>query len=93
MIRQDFSDLPPRYFLMLAMDKLAKIYCFLWDKKDDLNRVCFTWNDLTRYYNKNSFRTNLRKLNDGGLLNYDENEEGIAIELTSWEDIDNEFED
>lgn len=87
MIRQDFQELPPKMFMMQIMDNLTKAYCFLWEKKDELNRIRFTWRDLSKYYNKHSFRTSLRKLCNEGLLNYDESEIGITIELVGWDDI------
>jgi len=90
MIRQDFEareTLPPKMFLMQILDKLPKTYCFLWEKKDDLNRVIITWKDLTKYYNKNAFRTALRKLCNEGLLNYSENDEQVIIDMTGWDDI------
>lgn len=88
MIRQDFQDLPPKSFMMQIMDDITKLYCFLWDKKDPLNRVMMTWKDLSKHYHKNNFRTSIRKLNNEGLLDYDESEEGIAIELIGWEDLE-----
>jgi len=87
MIRQDFNELPPPMFMMQIMDTLSKVYCFLWERKDALNRLKLTWKDLSKYYNKNAFRTSLRKLNNEGLLSYDESEDGIAIELVGWDDI------
>ncbi|CAB4132445.1 hypothetical protein UFOVP256_36 [uncultured Caudovirales phage] len=87
MIRQDFDGLPPKMFMMQIMDDLTKAYCFLWEKKDKLNRIRMTWKDLSKYYNKNSFRTSLRKLNNEGLLNYDELDDGIAIELVGWDEM------
>lgn len=87
MIRQDFEGLPPKMFMMQIMDDLTKAYCFLWEKKDKLNRIRMTWKDLSKYYNKNSFRTSLRKLNNEGLLNYDELDDGIAIELVGWDEV------
>lgn len=87
-VRQDFSDLPPRAFLSQIMNDLSKIYCFLWDKKDSLNRINMTWEDLNRQFHKNNFRTSLRKLNNEGLLSYDESSEGVAIELVGWEDVE-----
>jgi len=91
MIRQDFqneSTLPPRMFLEQVMDSLSKAYCFLWDKKNDDNRIRMTWKDVTRYYNKNAFRSNIRKLNNEGLLSYTESEDDINIELVGWDDIE-----
>jgi hypothetical protein len=91
MVRQDFNILPPKPFLMQIMDPLTKEYCFLWEKKDLENRIKMTWEDLIPFYNKNSFRTGLRKLNEKGLLSYAENKEGVSIEMIAWEEIeDNE---
>ena len=88
MLRQDFQELPPKMFLMQILDNITKIYVFLWEKKDALNRISLTWKDLSKYYNKNSFRTSLRKLNTEGLLNYDESDDGVSIELVGWDDIE-----
>lgn len=90
MIRQDFepqTELPPRMFMEQIMDALSKAYCFLWDHKDEQNKFQITWKDLTRYYNKNTFRSNLRKLNNEGLLDYEESEQGILVELVGWDEI------
>lgn len=88
MIRQDFEEnLPPRMFLEQIMDTVAKTYCFLWDKKDEDNRICLTWKELAKYSNKNSFRNSIRKLSNQGLINYNENDMSVAIELVGWEDI------
>lgn len=86
-VRQDFQALPPKMFLMQVMDNVSKAYCFLWEKKDDQNKIAFTWKDLTKYYNKNAFRSNMRKLNNEGLLNYNETSDGIDIELVGWDEV------
>jgi len=88
MIRQDFSEIPPTPFLMQVLDIKAKIYLFLWERKDSLNVLNINWKDLAHYYNKNTFRTTLRSLTDVGLLNYEEDDEGVSIELVGWSDID-----
>lgn len=93
MIRQDFRpglQLPPRMFMEQIMDDLSKVYCFLWDHKNDDNFFKMTWKDLSLHYNKNSFRSNLRKLLNQGLLNYEETLDGIAIELVSWDELENQ---
>jgi len=90
LIRQDFSQrnpLPPRFFMEQVMDDLSKAYCFLWDIKDDQNQIDITWEDISRYYNKNAFRSKIRKLNNEGLLSYRESVDGIYIELVGWDDI------
>ncbi|MFA7192410.1 MAG: hypothetical protein WC089_03885 [Candidatus Paceibacterota bacterium] len=46
-----------------------------------------TWKDLTLYYNKNSFRTNLRKLVAEGLVSYEETPEGLSIEVVGWDEV------
>ncbi len=84
LVHQNFAEIaefPPKLFMLQVMNDLAKAYCFLWDRKDGSNCVEMTWKDLKRYYNKNSFRTNIRKLNTQGLLDYEESEAGITIEL------------
>lgn len=88
-VRQDFipeTKLPPRLFLEQIMDKLVKLYCFLWDKKNDDNFFQMSWKELSLYYNKNAFRSNLRKLNNEGLLSYKESEDGISVELIGWDE-------
>jgi len=69
------------------MDTVSKVYCFIWDRRDDENRVEMTWKDLTLYYNKNSFRTNLRKLVAEGLVSYEETPEGLSIEVVGWDEV------
>ncbi len=90
MVRQDFSELPPKMFMMQIMDDVMKAYCFLWDRKNRDNKIVVTWKDLSRYFNKNNFRSSLRKLNNQGLINYDECEEGIQIEVVAWDECMNE---
>jgi len=90
LIRQDFHEqtpMPPRLFMEQIMDGLSKAYCFLWDNRDKQNRFNMTWKDLSRHYNKNTFRSSLRKLNNEGLLSYEESEDGIAIELVGWDEV------
>jgi hypothetical protein len=74
-------------YLMQIMDALTKAYCFLWEKRDEFNRIRMTWKDISVYYNKNSFRSSLRKLNAEGLLSYHEIKDGIDIELVSFDEI------
>lgn len=88
MIRQDFQQLPPKMFMMQILDNVTKTYVFLWDRKDVNNKICMSWQDLVKYHNKNSFRTSLRKLNNEGLLNYQESVGGISIELVGWDDFE-----
>lgn len=88
MIRQDFEQFPPRMFLMQILDNLAKLYIFLWEKRDKRNKLFINWSDLARYYNKNTFRTGLRKLNTEGLLNYDESPDGVSIEMVGWDEME-----
>lgn len=90
LIRGDFkpkTPLPPRLFLEQVMNDLTKAYCFLWDHKNPDNEFHMSWKELSIYYNKNSFRSNIRKLNNQGLLNYEEAKEGIFIELIGWDEV------
>lgn len=87
LVRQDFTDLPPKMFMMQILDNITKIYIYLWDSKDSTNRINITWSDLTKSHNKNSFRTSLRKLNNEGLLSYQESAHGVCIELVGWDDL------
>ena len=87
-VRQDFNELPPKMFMMQITDTITKIYMFLWDRKDSYNQISISWKDLMTYHNKNSFRTNLRKLNTVGLLSYVESDCGVAIEMVSWDEIE-----
>lgn len=89
-VRQDFQEMPPKSFMMQVMDDISRVYCFLWDKRDPLNRIEFTWMELSSYYHRNFFRTKLRKLNEGGLLDFYESDEGITIELTGWDQFEDE---
>lgn len=86
-IQPDFHEMPPRMFLEQIFDSLTKFYCFLWDKKDKLNRIKLTWKELSVYYNKNTVHTSLRKLNNEGLLSYSESDNGIDIELVGWDEV------
>lgn len=88
LLRQDFTPaLPPRMFMEQIMDKLSKCYCFLWDKRNEDNIISITWKDLNAYYNKNTFRTIVRKLGISGLLSYRESKDGITIELVGWDEV------
>lgn len=87
MLRQDFSPLPPKMFLMQIMDTLSKVYVFLWDKKNEFNKISLSWKEISRFFNKNSMRTSLRRLNSEGLLNYEETDYGITVEITGWDDV------
>lgn len=94
LIRQDFQQqpqLPPRIFVEQIMDDVLKVYCFLWDHKDDENKFMMAWKELSMYYNKNNFRSCLRKLNTEGLLNYEETDEKISIELVGWDELESEY--
>jgi len=88
MIRQEFSKFPPTEFMMQILDNLAKTYVFLWQIKDREDRIDLTWKDITKYHNKNSFRSCLRKLNREGLLSYQESSDGVFVEMIGWEDIE-----
>lgn len=89
MISQDLqNDLPPKMFMMQIMDSLAKIYCFLWDNKDKDNKIKINWDTLNKHFHKNNFRSNIRKLNEKGLLDYEENHHEILITLVSWDEIE-----
>jgi hypothetical protein len=90
-VRQDLQAMPPKPFMDQIMDPLAKAYCFLWERKDRLNRINFTWSELSKYYNKNTFRTNLRKLSSVGLVSdIEESAEDISIELVGWDEFEDE---
>lgn len=88
MIRQDFEQLPPKMYLMQITDDVTKLYIDLWDRRDKENRIWMTWNQVIQLYNKNGFRSKLRKLNNTGLLSYVETDDYIAIELVDWDDIE-----
>ncbi len=88
MIRQGIDELPPKMFLMQILDDLTKIYIFLWEKKDRQNRISLMWREISKHYNKNTFKSNFRKLCNQGLLSYEESDDGIAIELVGWDDLD-----
>lgn len=86
-MQSDIPDMPPKMFMMQILNDAAKTYVFLWEQKDDENRIFMAWKDLCKYYNRNNFRTSLRKLNSEGLLSYQESKAGITIELVGWDDI------
>lgn len=89
-IRTDFKsveEMPPRYFLEQITDSVTKAYFWLWDHKNPDNFISMTWKDLSLYYHKNTFRTNLRKLNNQGLLSYQESKDGFDVELIGWDDV------
>lgn len=86
MIRQEnLKELPPRPYLEEVMDGVAKLYCFLWDLKDKDYRVSLSFEEILKHFNKNNFRTNLRKINNTGLISYRESEKGVSIELVGWD--------
>jgi hypothetical protein len=85
-VRQDFSSLPPKAYLMHVLDNTSKVYVFLWDTKDANDQVKIKWDQLTPYFHKAMFKSSLRKLNNEGLLSYKETPKGISIELVSWDD-------
>ncbi len=93
LIRQDFSEqdkLPPRLFMEQIMDGVVKVYCFLWDRKNEQNKFIMTWKDLSSYYNKNNFRSSLRKLNNESLLSYEESADGVSVDLVGWDEVASE---
>jgi hypothetical protein len=81
-------ELPPKPFLTQVLDKTAKLYLFLWERKDEKSRVYFSWENLSKYYHKNMFRSTLRRIVDIGLANCNESADGVDIELVGWEDIE-----
>lgn len=85
-VRHLFQSLPPKPFLMQIMDITSKVYVFLWERQDSNNRVVMTWKDLARYWNKNSFKTSLRKLTDVGLIGYQETSRDLSVELVRWDE-------
>jgi hypothetical protein len=93
-VRQDFSSLPPKAYLMHVLDNTSKVYVFLWETKDKNDHVRIKWDDLTPYFHKAMFKSSLRKLNNEGLLSYKETPKGISIDLVGWDteldDLDNE---
>lgn len=88
MVRQVFTNPPPMPFLNQILDIRAKIYLFLWERKNKLNQFNISWKELHHYYNKNTFRTNLRRLTDSGLISYEEDDQGVSVEIVGWDDID-----
>jgi hypothetical protein len=89
-IRQDFSitsQLPPRLFMEQIMDSLSKVYCYLWDNKNALNQIELSWHKASRIFSRKTIRTSLRKLSAQGLLDYQEDEDGVTIELVGWDEI------
>ena len=90
-VRHDFNisnEMPPKMFMLTILDTVAKLYCFLWERKSEDYKIEMSWKDISSYYNKNSFRTSLRKLTNQGLLSYIESKEGVLIEVVGWDEID-----
>ena len=87
-VSQDFNALPPKLFLLQVLDTLAKVYIFLWERKDQINKIKMTWKELAKYHNKNAFRSSLRKLCNEGLLNYSETKSGFTAELVGWDELE-----
>lgn len=90
LVHHEFTEMPPKMFMMQIMGPLAKVYCFLWERKDQDNRIQLTWDDVSKYYHGNNFRTSVRKLNNEGLLDYKVSDVGISIELVGWDEISDE---
>ncbi len=88
MIRQDFGLLPPRAYLMQIANATVKVYVYLWDRKNKANRVKLLFADTNKFFNKNTLRTNLRRMCDVGLLSYEENSDGVSVELVDWDEAD-----
>jgi hypothetical protein len=78
--------LPPREFLEQIMDTKSKIYCFLWDRKDEEGKLSLSWDELAYLFQKNSFRTCMRKMKDQKLLKYREHDAGVKVEMFNWND-------
>src|ERR1700690_4488301 len=87
MIHQDSNEMPPKMYMMQIIDSVSKLYIHLWDIKDEESRELLRWSDLDKLYHKNHFRTALRKLNNLGLLSYNEVESGVAVEMTAWDQM------
>jgi len=87
MIHQDSNEMPPKMYMMQIIDSVSKLYIHLWDIKDEENRALLRWSDLDKLYHKNHFRSALRKLNNLGLLSYNEVESGVAVEMTAWDQM------
>ena len=87
MIHHDSNDMPPKMYMMQIIDSVSKLYIHLWDVKDEENRALLKWSDLDKLYHKNHFKSALRKLNNLGLLNYNEVELGVAVEMTAWDQM------
>ena len=76
--------MPPRAFMQQIMDKTSKLYCFLWDKKDEEGSMFLGWHEVVYLYQKNSFRSCMRKLKEQNLLTYRETDSGVKIKLFEW---------
>lgn len=88
-IRQSFCELPPKAFLMQVIDPTSRLYVFLWERRDDFNKIILSWNEIGLHYNKNHFRTCLRKLNNAGLVtDFKESPFDISIEVIGWDNFE-----
>ena len=88
-VRQDFceSTLPPKFFLIQILDTLPRVYLFLWEHKNAENQVRMTWKELHSYFNKNAFRSSMRRLLAEGLISYKETKTGFSVEVVGWDDF------
>ena len=73
--------LPPENKIQKIANNLIKIYFFLWKKKNESNILILKWDEILPFFNKNTFRTALRKISLENLIFYKETAEGVAIEI------------
>jgi hypothetical protein len=77
------GSMPPRHCMDIIMDPVSHVYCYLWDMKDSEWSVFLSWKDLVKIYQKNSFRSCIRKLKAKGLVKGSkEEEEGVKVKLS-----------
>jgi hypothetical protein len=77
------KGMPPRQCMNQIMDPVSHVYCYLWDMKDAEWSIFLSWKDLVKVFQKNSFRTAVRKLQAKGLVKGSkDSEEGVKVRLS-----------
>jgi len=67
----------------IIMDPVSHVYCYLWDLKDAEWSVFLSWKELVNKFQKNSFKSCVRKLKAKGLVKgSNEENEGVKVKLS-----------
>lgn len=73
------ENLPPENKILKIANNLVKIYIFIWKNKNESNILKLKWEEVIPFFNKNTFRTALRKISQENLIFYKETKDGVAI--------------